>query len=260
MKDITAFNHTGSYPNVAAVNITISGDGTGTEWIKLYVDDDWGFAQHLLDKAGYADFDDVAESSTASQKYEAMRKCFGHPGEFVGWMGQADPSTLDVRLVPLEGQTVLIANYTDLVTATYVGDGNNSNTDYIGFRKTSDPSGTIPNVAGPYYLLPETRGRFPRGYDPTAIIDPDGLSRVFVSAQASAIEQHGHEIRSLATSKYTIISNAIGTGVTDALILTAAASADRLQARDSAGELIGAPVATTESRPPNFNVRWCVRY
>jgi hypothetical protein len=261
MKDpsVAFVNTTGSFPNVLGRNITVPGDGLGTEWIAEFVNNHWGAQQDLLNRASLTP-DGVTEATGSSQSYEAMQKCFGAPGEIVGWMGPGDPSAADNRLLQLDGTVLLIANYTDLVNATYIGDGNNNDNDFIGFFKTSDAGGTLRDTAGTYFVLPDIRGLFLRGIDPLATYDPDGASRAIPQLQQDAFETHGHELLTLLGNDYVIPSNIDASGATPAFVSSASAGADRLQAPDSSAAIIGPTSNDNETRSINVNTNWCIRY
>jgi hypothetical protein len=260
MKDYSVVftNTTGAFPAILGRDITVPGDGLGTEWIAEFVNDHWGARQHLMTQAGLTP-NAVTEVNGNSQDFVASQRCFGHPGEIVSWGGQGDPSASGIRLLKLDGTVLTASSYTDLVTATYIGDGNNSVSNFIGFFKTSDAGGTTRDTAGPYFVLPNLEGFFIRGNDPTAIKDPDGASRGIPYAQASAFETHGHELLTLSGNNYAEPTNLTSTGV-QGLTLSASAGADRLQALDSITAIVGGNPNNSETRPHNVNFTWCVRY
>lgn len=260
MKDysVAFVNTTGSFPNVLGRNITVPGDGLGTEWIAEFVNDTWGARQQLMNKAGLTP-NGTTEATGASQSYTAMQRCFGAPGELVPWMGPGDPSSSGNRLLQLDGSVLLIANYTDLVNATYIGDGNNSDINFIGFFKTSDAGGTLRSTSGTYFVLPDIRGLFLRGIDPLATYDPDGASRSIPQLQQDAFETHGHELRTLSGGNYAITGTFTTTGAS-AFVPTVSAGADRLQARDLIAEIVGGSPNDAETRAINVNTNWCIRY
>lgn len=251
-------NYTGTWPNVLARDITVTGDGTGTEWKAAFVDETWGSQQHLMEKANLAP-DGVTETNGASQLYVAMQRCFGNPGELVPWLGSGDPATSDIRMLVLDGSVVAIADYPDLVAETYIGDTNNPDTDYIGFYKTSDAGGTTRDTAGIYFKLPDYRGAFIRGTDPSAARDPAGVGRGIPQIQSSAFETHGHELLTATTNNYAV-PGTLDTGAVFAPTFSTGGGSDRLQARDQSGFVIGGTPNDYETRPINLNARLCVRY
>lgn len=207
----TIANTSGAFPAVVGLNSTGPGNLDGTPYIKSVIDDLWGFSQALMNAASLTP-DAVTESSTASQRLEAIRRISGYPGEVVCWMGdQADPSSLGIRLLPLNGQTITIASYAELVASTYVGDP--SNPTASAFYKTSDTPGTIRNVAGPYFVLPDLRGAFVRGLDVSGTVDPGGATRDIGNLQAWAIYDHNHDVwdgtANFFTDVYTVAAGAV---------------------------------------------------
>lgn len=258
--DVIFVNQSGAFPNIVAQDITVPSDGTGTELIAAMVNDEWGARQDLINRASLTP-DTVTEASGTSQSYEAMQLCFGHPGEVVIWHGNDDPSAFPgLRLLLLDGSGITAANFQDLVTACYVGDANNGDGSISGYFKSSDASGSPRDIAGPWFILPDTRGLFMRGHDPTAVRDPDGLSRLLVpSIQDDALEVHGHELRGLTGNEYASALLVTLTG-SSAWGLSGPAEANRLQAKDVEADMVGGTFDTTETRPWNITGRWCVRY
>lgn len=144
------------FPDTEAVNVTAPGAGDGTEFVKLMVDDIWGRAQALLDYAGLIP-DGVSEAPDTAQVLDAIGLGFGiGPGVGVTYWKNDTPAVHGDRVLLLQGQVVLIATYPLLDAAVYVGDP--SNPTAPAFFRTSDAGGTIRNVAGPYLVLPDTRG------------------------------------------------------------------------------------------------------
>ena len=178
-----------AFPLTLGINASGAGAGDGTEFVKLYVDDDWGARQALLDAAGLTP-DGVTETVDTSQLLDAIRKISGSPGEGVIWFKDDDPSVTGDRVLLLTGQTLLIANYIELDAAVYVG--NTANPTASAFFRTSDAGGTIRNVAGPYIVVPDARGYALRGLDIAAAVDPDGASRDMCSIQLDASQGHLH--------------------------------------------------------------------
>ena len=175
-----------AFPLTLGINASGAGAGDGTEFVKLFVDDLWGARQALLDAAGLTP-DGVTETVDTSQLLDAIRKISGSPGEGVIWFKDDVPSITGDRVILLTGQTLLIANYTELDEAVYVG--NTANPTASTFFRTSDAGGTIRNVAGPYIVMPDLRGYALRGLDIAAAVDPDGASRDIGSIQLDAIQR-----------------------------------------------------------------------
>lgn len=250
----THTNVSGTFPNTLAINVTTPGAGDGTEYIAAQVNDNWGFHQALMDYAGLTP-DSVTEAPGTSQMVEALQKGFGHPGEVVLWHGQADPATLGIRLLELEKQGILRADYADLDAAVYCGDGNNPTWDYYYHADNAD--GTGRSTTGIYLILPDSRGCTIRGYDPTNLRDPLGSVRKFPDIQTWALVQHGHEIQAKDNNNYTDKMNLDkGTGTDVYWDSNPAQLADRLHATS----ITGGVTQSTENRMTNLGVKICVRY
>ncbi|MGD9157309.1 MAG: hypothetical protein PVG39_02790 [Desulfobacteraceae bacterium] len=147
-----------AFPDTEAVNVSAPGAGDGTEFVALMVNDIWGRAQALMDYAGLTP-DGVQEAPGTAQFIEALCKGFVEgPGIGKIYWKNDTPAAHGDRLLLLQGQVITIADYAELVDATYIGDGNNADTDYTGFYKTSDAGGTTRSTSGAYFVLPDTRG------------------------------------------------------------------------------------------------------
>lgn len=258
MKDPTTVftNYTGAWPNVLARNISAPADGLGTEWIAEFVDTVWGSYQAIIDSAGLTP-DGVTEAAGTSQLLEAMQKNFGHPGEMAFWQGQGDPSILGIKLLPLEGQGILRANYVDLDTAVWVGSGLNGSAE--AYFRADAADGTGRNPTGIYLILADVRGQFIRGRDTGDLFDPGGSTRGFPSFQSDAVMVHGHELRAFIDGQYTD-SGTHTTGGTTTWEKQAGAGANRLQAKDVLGDSFGASFNDDETRPSNWTAWNCIRY
>ncbi|MCK5603586.1 hypothetical protein KAR91_17000 [Candidatus Pacearchaeota archaeon] len=253
----TIANVSGAFPNVVSLNSTGPGNLDGTPYIKSVIDDLWGANQALMDAAGLTP-DAVTESTTASQRLEALRLVLGYPGECIFWMGDAaDPSSLGIRLLPLNGQTILIASYPELVASAYVLDPQNPTAST--FFKTSDTPGTIRNVAGPYFVLPDARGSFMRGLDTSGTVDPDGASRDIGNFQTDKIEEHEHLLNlggSLQTYREAQILNSTeGSPGLHAIATDGTGSFFTIADGETPGKF-----NDFETRPKNLTGRWCIRY
>lgn len=149
-------NTTGAFPDIVADNVSAPGAGDGTEFVKLMIDDIWGRAQAIMNYAGLAP-DGVSEADGTAQILEALNKGWGiGPGMGVIYWKNGTPAANGDRILLLQGQVILIATYSELVDACYVGDGNNATA--ATFYKTSDAGGTTRDTAGSYFVLPDTRG------------------------------------------------------------------------------------------------------
>jgi hypothetical protein len=263
MLDYALINNTsGAFPLVISNNSTGPGNLDGTPYIKNFIDDLWGFSQALMSAASLTP-NAVQESATASQRLEALRRVSGYPGEVVCWMGdQADPSSLGIRLLPLNGQTITIATYPELVASTYVGDP--ANPTASAFYKTSDTPGTVRNVAGPYFVLPDLRGAFIRGLDTSGTIDPNGAGRDIGNLQNWAIYDHTHDVWNgtlqMHDDVYTTSAGAVKLGQLSFPAVGASVYANTIFDTTFSTALGAANLNTSESRPVNYTGRWCIRY
>lgn len=177
-----------AFPDTEAINSSGGGGLDGTEFIKEFVNDIWGFNQALMDYAGLAPngFD---EAAGASQRIEALIKGMGiGPGIGVTWWIDDDPAIAGYRVLLLEGQGILRSNYQDLDNKVYVGDGANGTA--AEFYHADDAAGTIRNIAGIYLILPDSRGQFLRGLDTSGSVDPDGVGRTLGDEQIFKLYDH----------------------------------------------------------------------
>jgi len=264
----TIANTSGAFPAVVGLNSTGPGNLDGTPYIKSVIDDLWGFSQALMNAASLTP-DAVTESSAASQRLEAVRRIAGYPGEVVFWMGDnADPSSLGIRLLPLNGQTITIASYSELVASTYVGDSDNPTAS--AYYKTSDTPGTIRNVAGPYFVLPDMRGVFARGLDTSGTVDPDGASRDIGNNQDWAVFDHRHTIYYVGASGdgfYQNFNITPGSGTAEMIDNQGGGGLGKAYAQSGSALLDNSGLSvsainknSSESRPVNVTGRWCIRY
>jgi hypothetical protein len=276
MKDykVILANVTGVYPTVTADNASASSTADGTEWIKPVIDE-WFSDQAILNHSGQTPSGATDSASgtgstgtnAASQRLIGIQKIAGAPGEVVAWMGaNADPSLAaggDARLLPLIGQVVTIANYADLVAATYKGDGTNGTVP--SFYKTSDAGGTTRDTAGAYYVLPNALGRFMRGVDTGAQVDPDGGSRLTGDKQVAAVGDHFHDIgwtgsnESGSRFQRKQTAAAFG-GATTEEFLTLNGSSGTMYSGFATQRSTGSIIRTSDNRPVNMGVHWCIRY
>lgn len=178
-----------NYPTGSAKNVVTQGDGTGTPWTSSLANDIFGFFQRCCALAGITASNN-SETALTSQVHDGIRLSKGLPGEIIQHCWTTIPT--GVRVLNLQGQTILISSYTELVAACYCGDGNNHNA--YGFYKTSDAGGTTRDTAGTYMVLPDARGRFLRAIDPSALIDKDGGERLPGNDQGWSMATHHHWI------------------------------------------------------------------
>jgi hypothetical protein len=178
-----------AFPGTKGVNASTPTSLDGTEFVALMVDDEWGARQALVNYAGLTPSGST-EIDGASQALEAIQKGFIGPGTGIHYWKNDDPATLGDRVLLLNGQGILRANYTELDAAVYVGDV--ANPTASAFYRADNADGSSRNVTGIYLILPETRGYVLRGLDVAAAVDPDGASRDLGSIQADAFESHLH--------------------------------------------------------------------
>jgi hypothetical protein len=254
-------NNTGVFPDVVSNNVTAPLAGDGTPYVKAGIDDAWGRFQDLLNRGGLTP-NGASEAAGSSQHFEALRRCFSFPGEVVMWHGQADPATLGIRLLLLQGQGILRANYPELDAAVYIGDGNNGDIYFPYYFHADDAGGTIRNTAGIYLILADARGVIIRGHDPTAQRDPEGATRKFPDIQLKAIWQHGHELITSTSGYYAKVTDYdLHGGGNNTCEFLPNQTNDRLQATSVLQGGLGSVVSNTyEGRMINLNTKFCVRY
>jgi hypothetical protein len=262
----TIANVSGAFPSVVSLNSTGPGNLDGTPYIKTVIDDLWGFSQALMNASSLTP-DAVTESSTASQRLEAIRRISGYPGEGIFWLGDdADPSVLGIRMLPLNGQGVLVATYPELDASCYVG--NTANPTASMFYHADDAAGTIRNTAGIYLILPDMRGSFARGLDTSGTVDPGGATRDIGNLQDWATFDHSHSIarnggagpsgyiaQTIAAGANSVIEEGSGGGAATSY---AGPGTQMLDSTYSAFSSTNRNAS--ESRPVNHTGRWCIRY
>lgn len=245
-----------SFPNTAAVNVSTPGAGDGTEFISAFVDDAWGARQALMNTAGIAP-NGSTESASASQYVQALTDLFGMPGTVVGYYGQGAPSLWNYPLLLLEGQGVNRNTYDALDAVCWVGSGDNGTAEY--FYRADDAGGTIRNSSGLYIILPDTRGAFLRGWDPTATRDPQGATRTFPDFQDRATEAHSHNVEDASLNRVSQQSSSdFSAGAKTVYHKGTGVSTPQLFATSTS--ITGAPTDSQENRPQNLNIKWAIRY
>jgi hypothetical protein len=264
-----------NYPEGEARNVTLSGDGTGTPWEKKFINDLFGFLQALLGQAG-AVANGSEETALASQYMDSLKLVAGHPGIITPYGLNVDPATFGIRMLRCDGSGMLRANYPDLDAATYVGNTNNATAD--AFYRADDVVGAVRNTAGIYLILPDLRGRFIRGLDPSGTTDVDGPTagpRVAGQQQLWATERHLHGIQKYIAGVPNASAFTVGT---PAVVTPGTTAADFVQASVSLGasdvyasdNKMGADisfvtagtqlVSANETRPLNASFNWGVWY
>lgn len=140
--------------------------------------------------------------------------------------------TAPAGAVKLNGSVIPIdSTSASLVAAVYCGDANNATAEF--FYKCTNPASpsATRSTAGTYFVLEDTRGRFPRSWTDGGAID---VGRSLWSYQADDNKPHTHDQLGLAS---TTGSGTGGAGV--------------FMGTSSVGVLTGSS-GTTESRPFNF--------
>lgn len=103
------------------------------------------------------------------------------------------------------------------------------------------------------FNLPDMRGEFIRGYDPTGNIDPDGGSRTLGDKQGSAIWGHGHNALLRADSTTT------AGGAYPAAYQEPSGTEELRPYVENIIELNhGLPTVSTESRPRNISMAYYI--
>jgi len=243
-------------------NATGAGATDGTEYIAADIDNfKWGWMQELFTREGFTP-DGVTEAVGASQIVEALDNKLP-AGMVLEWNLNVDPATYGARYLLLNGQGILRANYPELDANVYVGDGNNAAVEAGGgaFYRADDAAGTIPNIAGVYLILPESRGVVSRGLDLAASIDPDGAGRFLGDLQIDAFQGHFHNI-----------INPVGSPVAAQILsATAGGSATLAQGASANGNDIsigvpltdganGTPRTDSETRMYNRSTQFAIKY
>lgn len=201
-------NGSGNFPNWTAIDASGAGLTDGSEYAALPINDGYeAFQQACMDYAsGNANAptgavgtpNAVSEAAGVCQLLQALQYANGiGPGMGVIWWLDDDPSVTGHRVLLLEGQGILHANYPGLLAAVYVGDANNAAVAAGGgfFYKSSDAAGTVPDTTatGVYLQLPDARGYALRGLDAAAAVDPDGASRFLGDVQTNTMQGHWHQ-------------------------------------------------------------------
>jgi hypothetical protein len=245
----------GTFPNTIGINSTGPGINDGTPYLAAVINDLWGANQALLN-AAFQIPNGSDEADGASQRLDAMKRILGHPGEVIAWMGaNDDPSTEQIRLLPLNGQGVPVATFFELDAACWVGVPDNPTAS--AFYRADNPNGSPRNAAGAYLILPDMRGFAIRGLDPSGTTDPDGASRDIGSLQDESVNNHYHEIN-VIPGPYPVHEELLTTG-------TGSTTRYILQRNTTAGSQAFASTITvgnwsSETRMVNKAARWCIRY
>jgi hypothetical protein len=218
--------------------------------------------------SGSSDTEDI------SQLFDAIAATLSPPGTIVAGAYNDTPANLGLRLILLDGTSVLFASYPDLDANVYVGDANNTNVFNAGgmFYRSSDAAGTTPNIAGPYLQLPDMRGEFIRGLDLTGTKDVDGGGRILGDKQNTAIRRHMHYVwnfgsllypfplsgRDFSAGARNVIDFVAGGAATNSTI-----GATTIETTATIDGIPGVPSgvqSNQENRPPNTAFDLFIRY
>jgi hypothetical protein len=255
---------TADYPYGAARNITTPGDLTGTPLDEAWLNDWFGFQAAAIDGLSGTP-SGSSDTALVSQVWDAIERLCP-PGSIVmGPLISGDPTVS--RLLPLSGQVVQITQFPKLVDVAYVGDGNNSTVAAAGgaFYKSSDSLGATPNIAGPYFVLPDAAGLFPRAAgDSLAVYDPDG-SRWAGEVQDYAALVHYHPIRPAGAAAPVALASVTGSlaaGSTTFYQSTPSSPSSAIVASELTDVAQNAltKVSSDEVRPVNMAFNFYIRY
>jgi hypothetical protein len=284
-------NLLGAFPNATMIDASGVGTTDGSEFAALPLNDGWEpFQQSIMDYATGSQNNPsgsvgvpngITDSAGASQVLQAIQKAHGiGPGKLVGWFLNSDPSVTGDRVLLLQGQGVLIANYPDLDSAVWctdVGPGGSPPSGYNAivaagggsFYRSSDAAGTTPNIAGPYLQLPDLRGYVLRGLDTSGSIDPGGASRFLGDSQLDAFQgwQLGAD-SDLSGARNTWMSatsrdvnensSAAASGYTLTDLRTVNQGVAPLKAMDDG--VNGSPRTSSETRAINISIKYGITY
>ena len=254
-------NTLGTFPDTTGRNASGGTATDGTPWIRAFIDNYFGLSQALLDYAGMTP-DAATDVHDACQQLDALRYVSGPVGSIAAWSGvDADPSSLGIRLLPLTGQGVLRATYSDLDAACYVGDSANPTAE--AFYRADDAAGTSRNIAGAYLILPDARGQALRGLDPTGTVDPLGASRAVGDIQADSLQAHYHKMISNDDAyylRYALTRWSFGSDDRSPYPSATYNATDTYRAKDLETATGASAVKSNnyETRMTNLAVRWCI--
>jgi hypothetical protein len=215
MKDFSEIPRTtGAFPNVQAYDSSGPTARDGTPVVADMTNEVWGFFQALLSR-GLLSPNDASETAgeyapgtptpgaPLSQLVQSVTNISGGPGELVWWGGpRADLSsgfspevTRKRRLLPLQGQVVLIADYRELceavMTANEYGFAGSEHLKVQGFYRCDNMGGRSPT--GNYMRLPDCQGLFLRAHSTNRRYDPS--VRDVAMYQPAQMAFHKHHMR-----------------------------------------------------------------
>ncbi len=261
MKTTTGMPNTNgvAFPAISAKADTLPGQHDGTPLLAWWLDELLGFLQaslwgaHII-PSGTADAAGATLGDIEScQVLQAIQWMFSPPGQIVALAATSVPAY--ARLLECNGQVVDVADYPRLVDVSYVGDVLNATA--TAFYRASDAGGTVHSTTGAYFVLPDLRGYFLRGYDPLGTVDKDGASRYQGAIQHNAITDHRHEgLFDDGANAVGLDQDSMGTGST---VYNARKSGSDTIFTGHVEDDPDVPTAV-ESRPENAVVLWCVTY
>lgn len=147
----------GDWPATVAKNASGASASDGTPFCADLIDIDWGWMKRIMYLASLTP-SGVADDYSSSQVVDAIRRAGDAPGKYV--FSALNPAALALhRWLPLTGQIILMANYSELCAHVYVGDTANPSS---GAFYKCDVGGTR-NTAGLYMKMPDAQGTFLRG-------------------------------------------------------------------------------------------------
>jgi hypothetical protein len=265
MKDFATIPRiSGTFPNVEVVPDTAPHSHDGTPLHYQWGNEVFGAFQAILNGASLTPSVTTSETCgatagdvTGSQIVEALQLMLGYPGEIVMYALATPTEALPtgIRLEKCDGDLVQFISgvtptkYYRLMQAKYIGDAHNADTNYKCFFKCN--AGGSRTTSGEYFALPDYRGAFMRGWDPSATHDPDGATRKCGDIQVDGIESHNHEwLYNGAGTDFGFGDVANGSG-------------------ESGLSTPGAPLTNylrtgnegiSETRPTNAMICYCIRY
>lgn len=223
--EATSINVNNAFPLCVAKNSSGPATTDGTPWVQDYVNDEWGFWQALMARAGGTGITPSGTvelyvagapvfSTPSMQKMYAMQRTFGMPGDLVFTM--LNPTALALRrIILLTGQPISASLYPDLCNNVYCGDANNATAPC--FYYTSDAGGTTRSTTNKNYIvMPDARGVTIRNTDSSNSRDPSGSTRLLGSVQGHMFQGHGHDKLRYSGSDYSdggAIAPGAGSGV-----------------------------------------------
>lgn len=152
-----------------------------------------GIGQFISDQ-GFDALDNGNVNDFATAFFNALRRAALPSGIIL----MSGAGTAPAGTLKLNGSVVSISSTTqNLVNAVYCGDANNSTAEF--FYKCTNPASptTSRSTAGTYFVLEDTRGRFPRSWVDGGSID---VGRSLWAMQDHALQDHDHTFYASETS------------------------------------------------------------